>query len=291
MKIGLVTDSTCDLSPDLLKKYQITAVPLNIHLEGEVYQDRVDLQAEEFYERLPSVSKLPSTSQPSVGQFLECYNNLKDKYDRLISIHLSGNLSGTVESATLASRQIEGIEVEVIDSYSASYGLGFQVLKAAMLIESGEEDIKEIKKQVEKVKNNTSVYFTVDDLKYLEKGGRIGKAQSLLGSVLKFNPILKLDHTDGQVTSYKKIRGETRTINEMADLFRSNFSSDNIWLSLLRAKEDDRFLKFSEKLKKDISDREDSITLFKSIISPVLGAHTGPSLYGGIICSGDFLKK
>lgn len=290
MKIGLLTDSTSDLSQEILEKNNIEVIPLNVHMNDQVYQDRVDLQPDDFYDKLLNVEKLPTTSQPSVGLFLEKYEDMKKNYDSIISIHISGALSGTVESAQVAARQIDGVEVEVIDSYSTSLGLGYQAILAARMIEKG-KDITEIKNFLKEVRKNLAIYFTVNDLKYLEKGGRIGKAQSLVGSVLNFNPILNLDSEKGEILPFQKVRGASRTLTRMVSLCEEHFAKDqNNWVGLICGKEGERFQKFETKVKNVMEEKNIKNKVFEANVSPVLGAHVGPSVFGAILLKGDFLE-
>ncbi len=290
MKIGLLTDSTSDLSQEILEKNNIEVIPLNVHMNEQVYQDRVDLQPDDFYDKLLNVEKLPTTSQPSVGLFLEKYEDMKKNYDSIISIHISGALSGTVESAQVAARQIDGVEVEVIDSYSTSLGLGYQAILAARMIEKG-KDITEIKNFLKEVRKNLAIYFTVNDLKYLEKGGRIGKAQSLVGSVLNFNPILNLDSEKGEILPFQKVRGASRTLTRMVSLCQEHFAKDqNNWVGLICGKEGERFQKFETKVKNVMEEKNIKNKVFEANVSPVLGAHVGPSVFGAILLKGDFLE-
>ena len=220
MNIGLITDSTCDLSSEIIDKFNIEIVPLNLHLNDKTYHDGIDIASEEFFEKLENVNsfnKFPTTSQPAMGIFIEKYKKMTHKYDSLISIHLANALSGTYEAASLASNQIEDTEIEVIDSKSTSLGLGFQVLLAAKIIENG-NNVEKIKQTLKQAQKNLNVFFTVYDLDFLKKGGRISRTKAFLGSILNLNPILKLDNETGEIYPYDKVRGSSRTIKKIVKL-------------------------------------------------------------------------
>ena len=199
MKIGILTDSTCDLGPDLLERYGIEMVPLVINFsEEEVYRDKLDITNQEFFTKLVQAEKLPTTSQPAIGWFVDKYKEMAESYDAIISIHLAESLSGTCHSARMAANQVEDVRIEVIDSASASMGIGFQVLLARKLAEEGLE-FEEIVERVKEMQKNLKIFFTVNDLSYLEKGGRIGKASAFLGSILNFYPILNISEKNGEI--------------------------------------------------------------------------------------------
>ena len=290
--IALVTDSTCDLPSEIMDKYQIEVVPLTVHIEEDTYYDKVDLDNEQFYSMMESASELPTTSQPSVGLFMDKYEELARDYDRVISIHLSSALSGTCESARLAAAQIEDLEVEIIDSKSTTTGLGFMVTLAAEMIEAG-HDMEEIKEKILKERENLTIYFTVNELRYLEKGGRIGKAQAFLGSIFNFNPILELSAATGEITPKEKVRGYKKTNQKMIDLaIEAAEGSQNVNFAYIYGKNSDNYKQlqqlFEDKLK---SQNDFNYKLFENNIGTVLTSHTGPLVYGIVIYKGELLEE
>lgn len=292
MNIGILTDSTCDLNSELLAKYNIDTIPLNINFAGDIYRDGIDIGTREFYEKMLKTEEIPGTSQPSVGLFMEKYKDMADKYDAILSLHISGKLSGTVKSARLASTQLDDIEIELFDTKSTTLGLGFMVILAAKLVNKGYQ-IDEIISILEKARENTYIYFSVNDLKYLQKGGRIGKAQAFLGSVLNFNPLLQLLGVRGEVEPYKKIRGNKKTREAMLTLCENIIEKErNFWIGILKGKIDSRVEKFTNHLQKNLEQYEDGKIIQKQgFISPVLASHTGPYVYGFVIVKGDFLDN
>ena len=158
MSIGILTDSTCDLDQEILEKYEIEVIPLSVHFGEEEFQDRVDITPEDFFEKLNKIEKIPHTSRPAPALFMEKYKEMLEKYDQLLSIHVSAALSGTYESAELAAREVEAEKITVIDSASISLGLGILVFLAAELIEK-DKKIDFILEAIKKAKNNLFLYF------------------------------------------------------------------------------------------------------------------------------------
>ncbi|MFW6256551.1 MAG: DegV family protein [Bacillota bacterium] len=286
MNIGLVTDSTCDLSSEIITQYNIEIVPLNVHIEDEVFTDGLDIDTDEFYRRQKEAREIPSTSQPSVGKFMEKYRDLAEKYDRIISIHLSGELSGTLDSARLAALQLES-DVDLFDSRGASLGLGLQVVLAARMIEKG-SSVSEIMATLKKAREKTSIYFTVGELTYLQAGGRIGKAQALVGSILNFNPILELSTEDGKIDFHSKVRGTKKTRQKMVQLIEEKISStsDPVWLGFINGKAGQVYEDFRQEVSTLSNEKTE---IFQANLGPVLGSHAGPLVYGCVIVKGDFL--
>ena len=290
--IALVTDSTCDLPAEIIKKYQIEIVPLTVHFEEDIYYDKIDLDSKEFYTMMESAAEIPTTSQPSVGLFIDKYEKLAAEYDQIISIHISSALSGTCESARLAAAQIDDLEVEIIDSKSTSTGLGFMVLLAAELIKAGKE-LKEIKNHILREREKLTIYFTVNELNYLQKGGRIGKAQALLGSVLNFNPILELSAETGEITAKEKVRGYTKTNKKMVELaLEAAAGSKNINFAYIYGKDSENYQQFKNRLESELKTQNYfEYQILENEIGTVLSSHTGPLVYGIVIYRGELLGE
>ena len=288
--IALVTDSTCDLPAEILEKYQIEIIPLTVHFEEDTYYDKFELNSQEFYSMMESAAELPTTSQPSVGFFMDKYKKLAQKYDQILSIHLSSALSGTCESARLAAAQIEDVKVEIIDSKSTSTGLGFMVLLAAEMIKAG-KDLEEIKKILLKEREELTIYFTVNELTYLEKGGRIGKAQAFLGSIFNFNPILELSAKTGEITPKEKVRGYKKTNKKMIDLALEAVSGrDRLNFAYIYGKNSDNYQQLKNLFESELKAQNDfEYQLFENEIGTVLSSHTGPLVYGIVIYRGELL--
>ena len=218
MLVKVVTDSTSDLPGELAKSIGITVVPLNIHFGTEVFKDGVDLDTDEFYRRLIDGRELPTTSQPSVGDFVKVYEELGQDADAIVSVHISSKLSGTLNSATQAREETSlSCPIEVIDTNQASMGLGVVAVAAARSAQNGEALDKVA--DVARSASERSRYFAMlDTLEYLKKGGRIGKARALLGTVLRIRPMIVI--RDGEVHELAKERTRARAIARLETFAR-----------------------------------------------------------------------
>lgn len=218
-KIVIVTDSTADIPSDIADRLGIVVVPLIVHFEDKSYLDRIDISNQEFYEYLKTCKTLPTTSQISPGVFLETYQKLVEEgFEEIISVHLAKTLSGTVDSARIASQMIaDKVKVTVVDSLTATMGLGNFVHYLAKLINE-KAPMAKIQQAIVEIPKKTSLYFLLDSLDNLEKGGRIGKASYLVGSILNIKPILRLE--EGVIEGYDKVRGskENKALIRLADI-------------------------------------------------------------------------
>lgn len=206
-KIKIVTDSTLDISDDIIDKYDIEIVPLSVTINGKTYLDRIELKPVDFIKMMRDSSELPKTSQPSTGAFLEVYDRLgKDGYE-VVSIHMTGKMSGTFQSAESAAKMSK-TKVTVIDSEFISKALSFQVKEAAEMAKQG-RSMAEIVQRLETVRSHSHLYVMVDTLENLVKGGRIGKGRAFLGSLLNIKPIASLEgaeyHPVAKVRSYSQV--------------------------------------------------------------------------------------
>ena len=216
MTIRIVTDSSGDLPPDLVEKHQITVLPCYVVVNDQEYKDGVDIQADDFYQRLQTESRTPTTSQATAADFQEVYERLLGQGDQVISIHVSAKLSGTLNSAHQAKAALDdNPAIEIIDSGLASIALGLAVLDAAILVEEGGSH-EEIADKVRQGLLSHHALFSLDTLEYLQKGGRIGKAQAFLGSMLSVKPILRLQ--DGEVHPVERPRNRDRALRRLVEL-------------------------------------------------------------------------
>ena len=214
-RIHIVTDSTSDLRPEVLKSYGVHMVPLSIQIGEKTYLDRIDLEPEPFLALMAEAEELPKSSQPAPGVFKELYDELGKDGDQVLSIHMTGGMSGTVESARAAA-ELTDTDVTVIDSRYISYALTFQVLEAAKMAKEG-KTMEEIVAKVDEIRKNTKLYVVVDTLDNLVKGGRIGKGRALVGSFLKIKPIASLD--DGEYTPVAKARSHKKVVDWLYEDF------------------------------------------------------------------------
>lgn len=278
-KVRIVTDSTSDLPASLREQYGITMVPLDVRFGQEVFKDQVDMSSEEFYARLRNNDVLPRTSQPAPGDFLRVYGQLADEYDcdAIVSIHLSSKLSGTFQAAQVAS-EMASVPVAAIDSLGASAGLGWTVLAAAIASRRG-EDLEAVKARALQVAGRMHMYFSVDTLKFLEQNGRIGKAQSLLGSLLRLKPVVRLN--EGEVEPYDKVRGREALIERMTEIARERAQGDRLIMGIVHGDARERAEKYRESLER--AGIVHQVRIFPA--GPVIGSHCGPGLLGACFFS------
>jgi len=215
--VAIVTDSTADLPPELTASRSITVVPLTLNFDGKSLLDGVDIRPDEFYRGLPSVTTHPTTSQPSVGRFAEAYSSLLADHDAVVSIHISEKLSGTYSSARQAAEMTDPKRVRVVDSEKVSMSLGLITLVASSMAGGGAE-AETIEAKVLDMRQHVQTYFSVATLEYLRRGGRIGRASALLGSVLQVKPVLCI--RDGLVTPLERVRTFERALNRILELTR-----------------------------------------------------------------------
>ena len=217
MSIAVVTDSTSDLPPDLAATYGIRVVPLNVRFGVDEYQDGVTMEAEEFYQRLESSDELPTTSAPSPTLFADTYRELGADHEAIISLHVSSKLSATHTAAVQATEELgeEGSRVEVVDTLQASMALGWVAVGVAQAINSG-ANLKEAVKEAHSLSARAKFIGLVETLEYLHKGGRIGNAQKLLGSLLRIKPMLELK--DGIAHPLERARSKSKGIARIQQL-------------------------------------------------------------------------
>ncbi len=210
MAVKIVTDSASDLPVELAEDLGITVVPIKVRFETEEFKDGVDLSADELYRRLVEGPIMPTTSQPSVGDFVEVYRRLAEDADAIVSIHVSSKVSGTVNSATQAIAQAE-VEcgIEVVDTYQASMGVGLIAMAAARAAKQDAE-FEEVQSIARRAVERCQTFCLFDTLEYLRKGGRIGRAQALIGTILRIHPSIIL--TDGEVHPLGRSRTRKKAV-------------------------------------------------------------------------------
>ncbi|MGB2992587.1 MAG: DegV family protein [Paenisporosarcina sp.] len=271
-KIHIVTDSTADLSTEQIAQYSIHVVPLTIQIDGKTLIDGVDVQAEPFLEMMRTSKELPKSSQPAVGIFQELYEELGKNGDKILSIHMTGGMSGTVKSAQAAA-EITNSDVIVIDSRFISYALSFQVIEAAQKAQQGML-IEDIVKHLDKVRENTKLFVVVDTLDNLVKGGRIGKGRALIGSLLSIKPIASLE--GGEYTPVHKARSHKQVVQYLFKQFIEDTTGKTVkYVGLSQA----NGYAMSDPLKKMIEQSGfNDVTV--AFTTPVISTHTGIGAIG-----------
>lgn len=271
MTVKIVTDSSVDLPAQLVEELGITVVPLYVRFGNEVYRDQIDISADEFYQRLQHDPVHPSTTQPTPQDFANAYEKVAPKADGIVSVHISAKLSGTCNSALQGKKMREEVgpicPIEVIDSQTLTMGLGIICIAAAKAANAGgsvEEVVDEVKKMIPRM----HLLFTLDTLKYLALGGRIGKAKALLGSVLNVKPILAIK--DGEVVPAGQVRSRSKGIDRLVDFVQSAASIQD--LAIIYNTTPDEAQTLAERIAPIFA--KEKITIAR--LGPLLGVHAGP---------------
>jgi DegV family protein with EDD domain len=268
--IGIVTDSTAYLDDAYVKEHDIKVVPLKVIMDDVSYREGVDIANEEFYRRLKESPSFPTTSQPSAGEFLDAYKEMAGRYDQLLSIHISSGISGTCESARLAAAEMEDYPIEIIDSRTTGVML---MLILQDLVEARDKgmELPEIQALANKRIGQSTIMFAVDTLEYLHKGGRIGGAQAMMGSMLKIKPILYLD---GTIDALEKVRGSGKALDRLVELTREKLGKKKARVGYTHVRDEARLFELAEKVQKAVKcDRDD---ICYNEVGPVIGSHVGP---------------
>jgi DegV family protein with EDD domain len=270
MAVQIVTDSTSDLPDDLAKKLGITVIPLTVFFGEQAFKDGVDLTKEEFFERLATGNVLPRTTQPTVGEFVEIYKPLVEAGDEIVSVHVSGKLSGTINSAQSAALEFPDAKIEIVDSGLASLALAL-VAKAAAEAANGGASQADVVKVAKDTAGHIDLYFVLDTLEFLQKGGRIGKAQAVLGGLLSIKPVLKV--VDGEIHPHEKVRTRAKALQRMRDIAKAGSPHAEIAFIHVATPEETKL--FEEYLAPLATE-----PLISGRIGSVVGTYTGPGVVG-----------
>lgn len=275
-KVSIVTDSTADLKPEIISKYNITVVPLRVFFGQEVFLDGVDITPDQFFRRQVQSKEISTTSQPTPVEFVDAYRPLAGAGNFIVSIHISSLMSGTVQSARLARTMLEYPDLEVVDSETASVVLGLMVINAARAASEGcSKD--QILDMIREMKKNIEVYFAVDTLEYLQRGGRIGKAQAFLGTLLNVKPILTIN--EGLVSPYEKVRGKHKSQDRIIKIMQDKFGERKLQCFIVHGDDPEGLGRLKEKVLEKLNCAE----LFEGRLGPVVGTHVGPGIVG-LVC-------
>lgn len=273
----IVTDCAADMPQAELDALGITQAPLYIQFpEGEV--DSSDITLDAFYDRLEAMRPvIPTTALPSSGAFEDLYNKLAGAGEQVLSVHISSGLSGTYNSARIGAEQAKP-KVDTWDTMTLSGGERFQVLVAAWAARAG-WDLERIFERLEQIRANTEVIYTLETLEYLAHGGRIGRVQALMGSVLKIKPIIRVDHADGKYSTVSKSRTIPQALDGIVDHLHRTYADKPVWVNVLHG----RFAQAAEELAGKAKARLNVARFEVNRISPVLGVHTGPGIVGAAV--------
>jgi DegV family protein with EDD domain len=269
--VAVVVDSTADIPEATRTELGIATVPLSINFGSASYRDGIDMTTDEFYQRLVQDDTHPSTSQPSPGAFAEVYEELAREHDGIISIHLGGKLSGTVRSAEQAKELVPNVPINIIDSGSVSMGFGFLGIEAAQMAREG-QSLEEISAQLEAMLPKIRLWAVLDTLKYLERGGRIGRTRAFLGTLLSVKPIIQIK--DSEVLPTEQVRTHKKAISRMVEL--ASAEGPYRRLAVLHST--------SQGFAEELADRLGTIHPHSEIVvaqlTGVIGVHGGPGVVG-----------
>jgi DegV family protein with EDD domain len=274
-KVAIVTDSTAYLPDNLVAAYNITVAPLVVIWGEETLQDNIDITPTAFYERLSQAKVMPTTSQATIQTFADIFKELHAEGYEILTVVISSALSGTLDSAQQAKKMVPEATIELIDSKYTSVPLAYIALSAARAAKRG-ATLAECKAIAETVRDHAQVYFAVDTLEFLHRGGRIGGAARFLGTALQLKPILKLE--DGKIDAFEKVRTARKAHNRLLDLLENHLSEASVtnMIGVVGAAADEA----AEYLLSEIKARFNPNEIMLANLSPVIGTHTGPGTVG-----------
>ena len=274
--IRIATDSTCDLPDEFYNEYDIAVVPINIQFGAETFQDGVTIDRATFYRKIDDLGILPSTSQPSAGQFAEYYTELSEAgATDIISLHVTAQLSGTYQSADIAKGLVaDQVRVHPFDSAGGSAGLGFMAVEAARMVQEG-KNVSEILTRMEVLRSRIGIVLTLKDLRFAHMSGRVGRMQSSLASLLNIKPIILLQ--DGIIEVVEQVRTRRKAVERMLDIMAERIdTSAPVNLAVLHAEVPDEGQALLERAKSRFECRE----TFLADLTTSLVVHFGPGTLG-----------
>ena len=272
-KIAIVTDSTANLTPGMLKGYPVTVVPLKIIWNGVVLRDGVDISSADFYIRLVRDQSTPTTSQVTVEEFRRVFEDLSSQFDAIYAPLMSSGISGTVGSALAAAKEFKKIPLEIFDSHETAGSLALLVMAVTRLVKEG-KSLEKIAATTREIESRMHTYFMVDTLKYLHRGGRIGGASRFLGTTLGLKPILFMNK--GKIDGFEKIRTQKKALARLLEIIIEKGGNSPCHINIMHAD-----AKASAEMAKNaLSEKLKVVEMQVTELSPVIGAHTGPGTLG-----------
>ncbi len=280
-KIAILTDSTANLPGEWVERHNIRVVPLRIHWGDETFLDGVDLPPGEFYTRLSHSSSLPTTSQPPLQDFLHAFESLADGADGIIAPLISSGISGTVAAAQSAARQFSRIPVEIVDTRIASLGQVLILQAAARAAEQG-MSLQEVRRVADEVVERLQVFFAVDSLEYLHRGGRINGASRYLGAALDIKPILFFN-SEGKIDALERVRTKRKALQRLIALAEEQAHGRPVHVGIVHADAPQAAREF----RAEVERRLNCVDIFTVELSPVIGVHVGPGTIGVALYGDD----
>lgn len=275
MALRIVTDTVADLSAETCAEHGIKMVPLTVHFGPESFLDVEEMSSAEFWQKISTSSHHPKTAQPAPGDFLKIYQPIIDAGDEILSLHVSGKLSGTISSAGVAASMLPSGKVTLVDTKSASLGIGLMAIEAARRAKAG-ESAEQIAAYLNEVKERTHIFFSLDSLEFLQKNGRVGKAQAMLGGLLGIKPILQVDR-EGVVAPADKVRGKSKVLPRVLELMNERIPfGRRIRLGVLHTQDEPEALRWLDVIKSNYEVVESLV----APIGPVVATNVGPGAVG-----------
>lgn len=272
-KIAIVTDSTSDIPKELVNRYNIRVIPLTVSYKDKLYYDGVDLKIDELLEMLDEGEELPKTSQINPARFSQEYKKLLDEGYKIISIHISSNLSGTYQSALIAKDMLETDDIYVVDSRSVSFGTGMLALKAAKMIEEGKE-VEEIYNTLNDLAQRSRVAFILDKLDYLKKGGRLSGAQAAIGTLLNIKPIIYIN--EGRLEILDKTRGMKKGLSRMIKYIQDEGFDKSEYFAVGTVRDYDNLAEFKTMVQEELGIQK----MLEAEVGTVVATYSGPGVVG-----------
>jgi DegV family protein with EDD domain len=273
-KTAILTDSTANLPMEWVERYNVRVIPLKIHWGDETYLDGIDLTPNEFYTRLAHAKSLPTTSQPSIQDFLQAFESLADHADGIVVPLISSGISGTVASALAAAREFSRVSVEIVDTRVTSAGQALVVLAAARTAAQG-KSLQEVRQAADVVVQRMHLFFAVDTLEYLHRGGRIGGASRYLGTAFSIKPILYFD-SEGKLDALERVRTKGKALQRLIALAEGKANGHPLHLGVIHANAPQVAQEFREQIAQHLHCND----VFTLELSPVISIHVGPGTIG-----------
>jgi DegV family protein with EDD domain len=279
--IHIVTDSTCEGPTEAMAHPALHVAPLSVLFGREALRDGPEITREEFWARLPRANPLPTTSQATPADFIQPFQQYTDAGDEVVAILLSSRLSGTYESAVQAQADLPDRPIDVIDSLSISVGLGLMVQEALAMVDASASRA-EIVRRMQNIRHTINILFTLDTLEYIQRGGRIGKAQALVGTLLKFKPLLGIQA--GEVIPVGRVRTKRKALEAMLDHLAREVPArgPQVHVGITQAAAEEEALEIGQAL----CARFETPHIFTCTLGPVIGVHVGPGTVGAAIYPG-----
>lgn len=273
-KIAILTDSTANMPVEWLEQYNITTIPLKIHWGNDTFLDGVNITPSEFYVRLSQSKTLPTTSQPSAQDFIQAFENLAGQADGIVVPLISSGISGTVASAQAAAREFSRIPIEIIDTQITSMGQVLIVLAAARAAEQG-KSLEEVRRAADEAVKRLHLFFAVDTLEYLHRGGRINGASRYLGTALDIKPILFFN-SEGKIDALERVRTKRKALQRLIALAEEQANGRPVHVGIVHANAPQAAQEFRDEVEQTLNCHE----IFTVEFSPVIGVHVGPGTIG-----------